>query len=94
MGISLEKNGYVVREQLLYALYKWKAGHDSGFWSGISVRSRGNKGQSGLSYYLHYRETCAPASSEHVQSTTFALLIEASLFKLTGWFHIHFFLFI
>ena len=36
-------------------------------------------------------ETCAPVSSEHAQSTTFRLLVEASLFRFTGWFHIHFF---
>ena len=56
------------------------------------MKSRGNKDQSGLSYHLLYRETiCAPASSEHAQSTTFGLLVEASLFILTDWFHIHFF---
>ena len=60
----------------------------------ISARARGNKDESGLSYHLHYRETCAPASSELAQSTTFGLLVEASLFSLTGWFHIHLFLFI
>ena len=38
-----------------------------------------------------YRETCAPASSEHVQSWTFGLLVEAILLKLTGWFHIYLF---
>ena len=57
----------------------------------ISVRSRGNKDQSGLSYHLHYRETCAPPLSEHVQSTTFGLLLEASLYRLTGWLHINLF---
>ena len=61
----------------------------------ISVRSRGNKDQSGLSYHLHHSgETCAPASSEHAQSTTFGPLVEASLFKLTGWFHIHLFIYL
>ena len=30
----------------------------------ILARSRGNKDQSGLSYRLHYREICAPASSK------------------------------
>ena len=55
-----------------------------------SVRSRGNN-ESGLSYHLHHRETCAPASSEHVHSTTFRLLVEASLFRLTDLFHIHLF---
>ena len=51
------------------------------------------KDQSGLSYHLHYRETCEPALSEHAQTTTFGLLAEASLFRLTGWFHIHLFLY-
>ena len=41
-----------------------------------------------------YRETCAPASFENAQITTFGLLVEAGLFRLTGWFHIHLFLFI
>ena len=36
-------------------------------------------------------ETCAPASSEHAQSTTFCLLVE--VFRLSGWFHIHLFVF-
>ena len=31
---------------------------------------------------------------KHAQSTTFRLFVEASLFRLTGWFHIHLFLFI
>ena len=31
---------------------------------------------------------------QHVQSTTFGLLVEASLFRLTGWFHIHMVIFI
>ena len=60
----------------------------------IIVRSRGNKDQSELSYHLHNRETCAPASSEYVQSITLVLLVEASLLMLTGWFHIHLSLFI
>ena len=60
----------------------------------ISVRSCGNKDQSGLSYHLHYREPCALVSSEHAQSTIFGLLVEASLYRLTGWFHIRLFLFI
>ena len=42
-----------------------------------------NKDQSGLSYHLQY-----------AQSTTFGLFLEASLFRLTGWFNIHLFLFI
>ena len=50
----------------------------------ISVRSRENKGQSRLAYHLHYGETCAPAASELAQSTTFGVLVEASLFSLTG----------
>ena len=29
---------------------------------------------------------------EHAQSTTFGLVVEASLLRLTGWFHIHLFL--
>ena len=28
---------------------------------------------------------------QHAQNTTFGLFAEASLFRLTGWFHIHFF---
>ena len=64
--------------------------HDRGFSSGSQV----NRDQSGLSYHLHYRETYAPASPEHVQSPTFGLLVESSLFRLNGWFHIHFFIFI
>ena len=28
---------------------------------------------------------------KHAQSTTFRLFVEASLFRLTGWFHIHLF---
>ena len=31
---------------------------------------------------------------QHEQSTTFGLFVEASLFWLTDWFHIHLFLFI
>ena len=49
----------------------------------ISVRSRGNMDQSGLSYHLHYIEACAPASVGHAQSTTVGILVEASLFWLT-----------
>ena len=60
----------------------------------ISVRSRGNKDQSGLSYQLHYRETCVQASSEHAQSITFGLLVEARLFMLTDWFYIHLFIYL
>ena len=41
---------------------------------GISVRSRGNKDQSGLSYWLHYRETLSPPSAGDAQSTNFGLL--------------------
>ena len=48
------------------------------------MRSGRNKDKSGLSYQLRYKETCVPALSEHVQSTTFGLLVEASLFRLTG----------
>ena len=33
--------------------------------SGISVMSLGDKDQRGLSYRLHYRETCTPTSAEH-----------------------------
>ena len=66
----------------------------SGFRSGRNVGSRGNKDQSGLLYHLQYRETCAPVSSEYAQRTTFGLSVEASLFSLTGWFHIHLFLLI
>ena len=50
--------------------------------------------QSVLSYHLHNSETCAQALFEHAQSTTLGLLVEASLFRLTGWFHFHLFLFI
>ena len=28
---------------------------------------------------------------QHGQNTTFGLFVEASLFRLTGWFHIHLF---
>ena len=66
----------------IYALWR-RAGHDRGFWSGISVKSGGNKDQSGLSYHLHYRETCLPVPSEHAQSTTFGLLVEA--IASSGW---------
>ena len=38
---------------------------------GISVRSQGNKDQSGLSYHLYYSETYATSSSEYAQSTIF-----------------------
>ena len=31
---------------------------------------------------------------QHVQDATFGLFTAASLFKLTGWFHIHLFVFI
>ena len=31
---------------------------------------------------------------QHAQSATFGLFIKASMFWLTGWFHIHLFLFI
>ena len=58
------------------------------------MRSRRNKEQSGLSYHLHYRETCARVSSEHMQSTNFGLLVEAGLFRLTDWFHIHLFFYL
>ena len=46
----------------------------------ISVRSQGNKDQSGFSYHLYYRETCLPASSEHVQSAANWLRLACS-----GW---------
>ena len=39
--------------------------HARGHWYGISVRSRGNKNQSGLSHRLHYRVTCVETCSEH-----------------------------
>ena len=35
-----------------------------------------------------------PASSVHAQCTTFELLVEASLFRMTGWFHIHLFFYL
>ena len=38
---------------------------------------RTNQGSS-IAYIMN-RETCAPTSSEHAQSTTFRLLVEASL---------------
>ena len=53
--------------------------HAMGHWTGISVRSRQNKDQSGLLYHLHYRDTWSPASTEHAQSTNFGLLVD------TGW---------
>ena len=72
---------------VLYSLW-WRAGHARCRLFSISMmRSQGNENQSGFFYRLHYRETCA-------QSTTFGLFVEASLFRLTGWFHIHLFLFI
>ena len=30
---------------------------------------------------------------QHAQSTTFELIFEASLFRVTGWFNVHLFLF-
>ena len=68
-----------------------KAEHDRGFRFGIRVRSRGSKDQSALTYHLYCRETCAPTLCEHAQSTTFGILVEASLFMFTGWLHIHLF---
>ena len=42
---------------------------------------QGNKDQSGLTYHLHYRETCAPASSEHAQTLTFGLLVAVQILR-------------
>ena len=33
-------------------------------------------------------------AGQYVQSTIYGLFVEVSLFRLTGWFHIHLFLFI
>ena len=57
--------------------------------SGISVRSRGNKDQSGLLYKLHYRETWPPSSAGHAQSINFEQLAAISWHWLrlacSGW---------
>ena len=42
-------------------------------------------------YFMFPPHTC-PALSEHAHSTTFGLLVGASLFRLNGWFHIHLFI--
>ena len=55
--------------------YGERLGATGFFYLAISVKSQWNKDQSGLSYHLHYRETCAPASSEHSQSMTFGLVL-------------------
>ena len=36
----------------------------------ISARSRGNKDQSGLSHWLHYKETLSPPPAGGAQSTS------------------------
>ena len=43
---------------------------------GISVMSRGNKDESGLSYRVHYRETWSPPTAGHAQSTNFGILVD------------------
>ena len=56
---------------------------------GISTRSRGNKDQSGLSHWLHYRETLSPPSAGDAQSTNVGLLAANSWHWLrlacSGW---------
>ena len=44
--------------------------------------------------HLHYRETCASASSGYVQITALGLLVEASLFRVISWLHIHLFFYL
>ena len=41
--------------------------------------------------YEETRTNQSPASSEHTQSSTFRLVAEASLLRLTGRYHIHLF---
>ena len=52
--LNEEKNGYVARDQLLYALLVKCWTHARSIRYAISARSRGNKDQSGLSHRLHY----------------------------------------
>ena len=68
-----EKNGYVARDQLLI-VKSWT--HTRSHRYGSSVRSRGNKDQSGLSYRLHYRDTLSPPSAGHAQNPKFGLLVD------------------
>ena len=42
----------------------YSEGYDRGPESGLNVMSLGGKDQWGLSYHLHYRETCTPAWAE------------------------------
>ena len=55
----------ICSERLITICAVVKAGHARDLWSGISVRSRGDKDQSGLSYHLHNIDTCAPACTEY-----------------------------
>ena len=71
-----EKNGICSeRPKAIYAAVKsWI--HARSHISCISLRSRGNKDQSGLSYPLHYRETLSSPSAGLAQSTNFGLLVD------------------
>ena len=68
--------------------------HGFQFWPS----ARGHKGtwhnQGSPIIYITEKTVRNNHLSEHAQSTTFGLLVEASVFRLTSWFHIHFFLFI
>ena len=58
-----------------------------GLGSGISVTSRGKRTNEG-SRIVYITEKLM---RQHAQNTTLSLFAASSLFRLTGWFHIHLF---
>ena len=72
----------------IHAIVRLRAGLDRGLWSGISLREQGPI-RSLISFTLQ-RNLCASI----LWAWYFGLLVEASLFTFTGWFHIHLFVFI
>ena len=88
MFLDEEKNGYVVRDQLLYAL-QWRAGHARGLLASAWGHEGTMISQGSCIIYITEKPV-----RQHVQGTNFGLFVVASLFRFNSWFHIHLFLFI
>ena len=77
------------RDQLLYAL-EWRPSYARGFEASLNVTSLEDKDQRGSCIFY----ITGKLAHQYAQNTTFGLFAAASLFRLTGWFHIHLLLFI